>query len=51
VGEITEKLGVEATAIPGGKGQFDVLSDGRMLFSKASEGRFPEPDEILAQLA
>ena len=50
MGEITEKLGVAATAIPGGKGQFDVLSDGRMVFSKQAEGRFPEADEILAQL-
>ena len=50
MGDITEKLGNAATAIPGGKGQFDVLSDGRMVFSKQTEGRFPEPDEILAQL-
>ena len=50
MGEITEKLGLPATAIPGGKGQFDVLADGRMLFSKQAEGRFPEQDEILAQL-
>ena len=50
MGEITEKLGVAATAIPGGKGQFDVLSDGRMLYSKHAEGRFPDPDEILEQL-
>jgi len=50
VGDITEKLGLAATAIPGGKGQFDVLSDGRMVFSKQAEGRFPDPDEILAQL-
>lgn len=50
MGEITNKLGVAATAIPGGKGQFDVLADGRMVFSKQAEGRFPEPDEILAQL-
>ncbi len=50
MGEITEKLGVAATAIPGGKGQFDVLSDGRMLFSKHAQGRFPDPDEILVQL-
>lgn len=50
MGEITNRLGVAATAIPGGKGQFDVLADGRMVFSKQVEGRFPEPDEILAQL-
>ena len=50
MGEITQKLGLTATAIPGGKGQFDVLSEGRMVFSKQAEGRFPDPDEILAQL-
>lgn len=50
MGEITQKLGLTATAVPGGKGQFDVLSEGRMVFSKQAEGRFPDPDEILAQL-
>ena len=49
MGEITDKLGVAAAAIPGGKGQFDVLADGRMLFSKQAEGRFPEPDETRNQ--
>jgi hypothetical protein len=34
----------------GKPGQFDVLRDGELLFSKQSEGRFPEPDEILEQL-
>jgi hypothetical protein len=36
---------------PGNKSQFDVVSDGQMIFSKQAEGRFPEPDEILSQLA
>ena len=40
-----------AKAIPGTKGQFDVLADGRLLFSKHSEGRFPDDGEILGQLA
>jgi predicted Rdx family selenoprotein len=35
---------------PGGKGQFDVLADGRLVFSKHAEGRFPDVDEILASL-
>jgi predicted Rdx family selenoprotein len=42
---------VNATAIPGNKSQFDVLADGQMIFSKQAEGRFPEHDEILSQLA
>jgi hypothetical protein len=28
-----------------------VLADGRLLFSKQREGRYPEVDEILAALA
>ena len=42
--------GHEATAMPGGKGQFDVFVDERLVFSKQGEGRFPENDEILAKL-
>jgi predicted Rdx family selenoprotein len=34
----------------GAKGQFDVLRDGDLVFSKQNEGRFPEPTEILALL-
>ncbi len=40
-----------AKATPGERSQFDVLADGQLFFSKQSEGRFPEHDEILAQLA
>jgi selT/selW/selH-like putative selenoprotein len=36
---------------PGSKGQFDVVLDGRLLFSKQAKGRFPEDGEILAVLA
>jgi selT/selW/selH-like putative selenoprotein len=43
--------GIEAEDIPGGKGQFDVLRDGELIFSKHESGRFPENDEILAALA
>ena len=38
--------GVDATAIPGGRGQFDVLRDGALVFSKHSVGRFPGEAEI-----
>jgi selT/selW/selH-like putative selenoprotein len=30
----------------GSTGQFDVIVDGQLLFSKYEEGRFPEPAEI-----
>ena len=45
-----EKTGTPASMTPGGKGQFDVLLDGKVLFSKQSAGRFPESDEVLTQL-
>jgi selT/selW/selH-like putative selenoprotein len=42
--------GIDATDIPGGKGQFDVLRDGELVFSKQQVGRFPEHDEVLSAL-
>jgi selT/selW/selH-like putative selenoprotein len=45
-----EANGIDAKDIPGGKGQFDVLRDGELVFSKHEAGRFPEHDEILAAL-
>jgi selT/selW/selH-like putative selenoprotein len=42
--------GIPARDIPGAKGQFDVLQDGELVFSKHQTGRFPENDEILAAL-
>jgi selT/selW/selH-like putative selenoprotein len=44
------KRGHDAEIKPGGKGQFDVLANDSLVFSKRTEGRFPEPDEILARL-
>jgi selT/selW/selH-like putative selenoprotein len=40
----------EAEAEEGAKGQFDVLRDGELVFSKQREGRFPEASEIRAAL-
>jgi predicted Rdx family selenoprotein len=37
--------------VEGAKSQFDVLADGKLVFSKQREGRWPEPAEILAALA
>jgi predicted Rdx family selenoprotein len=42
--------GFPAEAVPGGKGQFDVLRDGETVFSKRDSGRFPDDGEILAAL-
>lgn len=40
--------GIPASIAEGAKSQFDVLSDGDLVFSKQREGRFPEEDEVLA---
>jgi predicted Rdx family selenoprotein len=42
--------GIDASDIPGEKGQFDVIRDGAVVFSKQQSGRFPEHDEILFAL-
>ena len=34
----------------GDNGIFDVVVDGRRIFSKHEAGRFPEDEEVLAQL-
>ena len=49
--EVEAKLGIRPLTTPGETGQFDVVRDGELVFSKWNEGRFPEPDEILAALA
>ena len=42
--------GIDASAREGEHSQFDVLSDGELVFSKQQEGRFPEEDELLGLL-
>jgi predicted Rdx family selenoprotein len=44
------EAGHEATIEEGGKGQYDVLANGELIFSKQREGRFPEQAEIRALL-
>jgi selT/selW/selH-like putative selenoprotein len=36
--------------VPGSRGAFDVLADGRLVFSKHASHRFPEHDEIIRSL-
>ena len=43
--------GVAASIVEGANSQFDVLSDGELVFSKQQVGRFPEEDEVLELLA
>jgi predicted Rdx family selenoprotein len=42
--------GFDAADNPGENGQFDVVADGRLVFSKERIGRFPDPGEVLAAL-
>ena len=42
--------GFDASIAEGANSQFDVLSEGEVVFSKQESGRFPEADEILAAL-
>jgi selT/selW/selH-like putative selenoprotein len=46
---LTDK-GFDAAIQPGRSGQFDVISDGELVFSKQQVERFPEPGEVLALL-
>jgi predicted Rdx family selenoprotein len=48
---LNAKTSHSAEVVPGEKSQFDVLADGKLIFSKQREGRFPEHEEILTALA
>jgi selenoprotein W-related protein len=43
-------LGADARLVKGSGGIFDIVADGKKVFSKHETGRFPEPDEIVAML-
>ena len=42
--------GIASSIVEGAKSQYDVFSDGELVFSKQREGRYPEEDEVLALL-
>jgi predicted Rdx family selenoprotein len=44
--ELRASLNIEATIKPGGVGTFDVIMDGKKIFSKSKVGRFPGPGEV-----
>ncbi len=48
--EVKKARGIEATLIKGSGGQFEVVLDGKLIFSKKQLGRFPENQEILDQI-
>jgi selT/selW/selH-like putative selenoprotein len=47
---IKQERNLDATLVRGGGGEFEVTLDGRLIFSKKAQGRFPEPDEVIGQL-
>jgi selT/selW/selH-like putative selenoprotein len=47
---IRDHTGSDTELLAGSNGIFDVTLDGKLLFSKDREGRFPSDDEILAAL-
>ena len=47
---MSRELGIDAELIKGRNGVFDVVANGRLIFSKHAEGRFPEDDEIVEAL-
>lgn len=45
--ELRQALGAEVRLVKGSGGIFDVVVDGRMVYSKDETGRFPDPGEVL----
>jgi predicted Rdx family selenoprotein len=43
---LESRAGEKVAIAEGSRGQFDVLADGVLLFSKAEAGRFPQPGEV-----
>lgn len=49
--ELKQHRGVDSTLIRGGGGEFEITVDGRLVFSKKQEGRFPyDIEEVLAKI-
>jgi predicted Rdx family selenoprotein len=47
---LNERTSHQANPVSGEKSQFDVVADGRLVFSKQQAGRFPEAEEIIRAL-
>ena len=48
--KIKESLGVEPRLIPEGRGIFDVVVDGNLVYSKFETGTFPDNDQLVGLL-
>jgi len=49
--KIKDQHGLDVELIQGKGGVFDVVVDGKLIYSKKETGRFPEDAEVLSQLA
>lgn len=47
---IKNKLDIEVDLIKSGGGVFEVMADGKLIFSKKKEYRFPEDEEVIDSL-
>jgi hypothetical protein len=43
--------GFDASALEGAKSQYDVIADGKLVYSKQAEGRWPNDGEVLGLLS
>jgi len=48
--ELKQHFGVDTTLTAGSGGVFDVIVDGKTVFSKKAVGRFPQEGEVLGKL-
>ena len=48
--ELKKNLGAEIELIAGSNGIFDITVDGRMIYSKFEQGRFPQSQEIINRI-
>ena len=45
--ELKKNLGADIDLVAGANGVFDISLDGKMIYSKFEQGRFPQPDDII----
>jgi len=45
---LKKQFAAEVALIPGSGGIYDIVADGRLIFSKKAAGRFAEPEEIIS---
>ena len=48
--EIKKARGLDATLLQGSGGQFEVVLDGNLIYSKKQMGRFPEVSEVMEKI-